>query len=212
MSRRFHPCLGARTRRAGRTAFRSAAERRLPWRSNIVSTFDSRSPAASSGSVQRTTNRVDDGSSTAPSPSVSSSESPSMSGCPSSTEAYRAFVTNRTRSPGLACFSIEGTWAARSTSPSEENRTTAVARGVIGGSARPVLRDQLVGEAELEEMELLIEPGRRDQLPVRPCLDDAALVENEDAIRALDRGEAVRDHEGGPAGKQRVERFLNEEL
>ena len=43
-------------------------------------------------------------------------------------------------------------------------------------------------------------------------LDEAPVLEDEDAVGAADRGEAVRDHEGGAALHQPLQRLLHEPL
>src|SRR5437868_1996017 len=47
---------------------------------------------------------------------------------------------------------------------------------------------------------------------VGALLDDAAALEDEDAVGVADRGEAVRDHEGGALGGERVERAQDQRL
>ena len=51
----------------------------------------------------------------------------------------------------------------------------------------------------LELVELEVEPFFSEQLLVRSAFTQLAFVENEDAIRPLDRRQAVRDHDRGAA-------------
>lgn len=48
-----------------------------------------------------------------------------------------------------------------------------------------------------------------EQLVVRTALGCAAAVQDDDLVRVADGGEAVRDGEGGAAGRERVDRFLH---
>src|SRR5205085_8410849 len=50
-------------------------------------------------------------------------------------------------------------------------------------------------------------PG--EQLGMGATLHDLAPLHHEDLVRAADRGEAVRDHERGPAAPQRAEPVLD---
>src|SRR5438128_3929363 len=54
-----------------------------------------------------------------------------------------------------------------------------------------------VAQPALEEPR--VDASGRDQLPMRPALDDPATVEHEDRVSPLRRGEAVRDRERGAA-------------
>lgn len=56
----------------------------------------------------------------------------------------------------------------------------------------------------------MIEALLRQQGVVRAALDDAALVEDENLIGALDGGQSVRDDEGGASAHESVEGFLHE--
>ncbi len=47
-----------------------------------------------------------------------------------------------------------------------------------------------------------------EQFVVRPAFDDASGVEHQDAVRAPDGAQAMRDHEAGPAFHQTCERDL----
>ena len=51
--------------------------------------------------------------------------------------------------------------------------------------------------AELEIVELPIDAVPGEQLGVRSCFEDAALVHHDDEVGALDRREAVCDADGG---------------
>lgn len=57
-----------------------------------------------------------------------------------------------------------------------------------------------------------VQPAHRDQLLVPPTLDDAALVEHEDAVGVADGGETVRDDEGGAPLRQVAETFEEQVL
>src|SRR5256886_7794290 len=65
---------------------------------------------------------------------------------------------------------------------------------------------------ELSCVETVVEAALREQLGVRALLDDAASVQHEDPVRALDRRETVRDHDRGAAAHESVERLLDEEF
>ena len=64
----------------------------------------------------------------------------------------------------------------------------------------------------MARVELVVPPLLRDQLVVRAPLDDAALLQYHDAVRVPDRGQAVRDHEGGAPGHQGVHALLYQRL
>src|SRR5439155_4209599 len=143
-------------------------------------------------------------------------------GCPRRRFAYRSLVTKSTRRPESSSFRYPGTCAARSTSPSEENRTTADARrwstlaGLVRGERVREGSEGAAGVAlrqpELQTVELLIEPGAFHQLRMGSGLHDPSLVQDEDSIGALDRGEAVRDDEHGAAPEEHLERLLDQKL
>src|SRR5436190_2201279 len=65
---------------------------------------------------------------------------------------------------------------------------------------------------ELSCVETVVEAALREQLGVRALLDDAASIQHEDPVRALDRRETVRDHDRGAAAHESVERLLDEEF
>src|SRR5262249_12120315 len=68
-----------------------------------------------------------------------------------------------------------------------------------------LLLHRLLGE--LEAVQLGVEAARREERLVRALLDDAPLVEDDDAIDRADRGEAVGDEQRGapaPGALQRV--------
>src|SRR5690606_37693360 len=67
-------------------------------------------------------------------------------------------------------------------------------------------------ETGLLLVEAAVEPAVAQQLVVRAALDDAALVHDEDLVRALDGGEAVRDDEGGAAAAERAQPVADEGL
>src|SRR5690606_1976664 len=62
---------------------------------------------------------------------------------------------------------------------------------------------------ELERGEAGVEAAPRRERLVRPVLDDAAPVEDEDAVGAADGREAVGDDERGAPLRQPVERLLH---
>ena len=55
-------------------------------------------------------------------------------------------------------------------------------------------------------------PRARHQLVVRPLLDDAAVLEDDDQVGVADRREPVRDHEGRAAREQRRSALLDPPL
>ena len=57
-----------------------------------------------------------------------------------------------------------------------------------------------------------VKPALRHELLVGALLDDAALVDDHDAIGVSDRREPVGDHHRGPVSHQLVQRLLNEYL
>src|SRR5581483_3492786 len=65
-------------------------------------------------------------------------------------------------------------------------------------------------EAVLLVVQLAVPALPLDQLGMRAALDDLAGLDDEDLVRALDRGQPVRDHEGGPAAAQRAQAVLNQ--
>ncbi len=64
----------------------------------------------------------------------------------------------------------------------------------------------------LELVETIVDTALRQQFLVRSLLAEAALVENENAVRVLYRTQTMRDYEGGAAGKQAVEGFADLEF
>src|SRR5205814_4802514 len=65
---------------------------------------------------------------------------------------------------------------------------------------------------ELPRVEAVVEAAAREELRVRALLDDAAPVEDQDPVRALDRRQPVRDHDRRAATHQTVKGLLNEEF
>jgi hypothetical protein len=61
----------------------------------------------------------------------------------------------------------------------------------------------------LELVELPINPAHCQQLLMRAGLAQLAFVHDEDAVSALDGGQAVRDHDGRSALHEAAERFAN---
>ncbi len=56
----------------------------------------------------------------------------------------------------------------------------------------------------------MVEPFLVHQFAVSPRLHKASFVQDEDAIGALDGGEAMGDHERGSAFHQLLQRFLDQ--
>ena len=79
--------------------------------------------------------------------------------------------------------------------PPYENTPSSAA----GGRPFAVLR-------ELHRMQPRIRAVAREELRVRPALDDAPLLHHHDHVGALDRRQAVRDHERRAPGHHAVER------
>ena len=52
----------------------------------------------------------------------------------------------------------------------------------------------------------------RQQLGMRPLLDDSPVIEDHDPVGPLDRGKAVRDQDRGAADHQPSQRFLHDRL
>src|SRR5438105_11140404 len=65
---------------------------------------------------------------------------------------------------------------------------------------------------ELLRVEVGIEATAAEQVLVRPLLDEATAVEDEDHVRGEDRREAVRDRDRRALLDQRLERRLDEPL
>jgi hypothetical protein len=63
---------------------------------------------------------------------------------------------------------------------------------------------------ELRVIEVRIEPPLADELGVRPLLNDAAFLEDQDLVGILDRGEAMRHNEGRPPGEERFQCLLDQ--
>ncbi len=104
--------------------------------------------------------------------------------------------------------------SARSTTPSRSTWTRTPCRSACARSppwpgtswpaegsgrrlGRPRGADLLV--LVLELVEPPVHPAPREQLLVRPPLADPSLVEDEDLVHVLHRGEPVGDHDRGPA-------------
>ena len=79
--------------------------------------------------------------------------------------------------------------------------------GFVGVRERRAVLD-----GELGAVELRIQAARRHQLGVFASLDDAALVEDQDLVGVADRGQAVGDHQGRPAGQRDRQRSLDRRL
>src|SRR5438876_2111759 len=75
-------------------------------------------------------------------------------------------------------------------------------------SANALRRDRTV----LQLVEAIVDTARVEQLAVRALLDDAALVQHDDAIDVLDRRQAVGDDDRGPAAHQLLQRVLDQVL
>jgi len=52
---------------------------------------------------------------------------------------------------------------------------------------------------ELAEIEFMVEPASLDQFPMRPLLDDPAVVDHQELVGIADGAQAMGDHEAGPA-------------
>src|SRR5215510_8681120 len=73
--------------------------------------------------------------------------------------------------------------------------------------------DEAIGlELVLLVVQRAVAAAERDELRVRAALDDLALLEHEDLIRAADRREAVRDDERRAPAPQRLEAVLDHRL
>ena len=77
---------------------------------------------------------------------------------------------------------------------------------LIGGGVRGLPRCAV---RELDAVQARVRAVRREQLGVRPDLDDAPAVEHDDAVGVLDRRQPVRDHDRGASAHQRIERGLH---
>src|SRR5690606_29090159 len=80
--------------------------------------------------------------------------------------------------------------------------------GGIAGSIAP--RRRQVAVLGLEQAVVHAPPGV--QLVVGARLHDAAVVQDQDAVRAADGGQAVGHHEGGPALEQPPQRLLDQQF
>src|SRR5262249_18367337 len=67
-------------------------------------------------------------------------------------------------------------------------------------------------EAVLLVVELAVASALAEQLLVGAALHDLAALQDQDLVGALDGGEAVRDHERGPAAAQRAQSILDHAL
>src|SRR5690606_8670799 len=65
---------------------------------------------------------------------------------------------------------------------------------------------------ELGLVESAVDGAAGEQLVVPTLLDDAPGVDDDDAVGMLHGGEAVRDHEGGAALRELLERLLDGSL
>src|SRR5207237_1286380 len=65
---------------------------------------------------------------------------------------------------------------------------------------------------ELLRVQLRVETAAAEELLVRPLLDEAAAVDDEDHVGGEDRREPVRDRDRRPALHQGLERVLDEPL
>src|SRR5690606_11180202 len=63
--------------------------------------------------------------------------------------------------------------------------------------------------AKLHVVQRRVQAAGRQELLVRPLLDDLARIEDDDAVGVLYRGQAMRDHQGGAAAHQAFERRLH---
>src|SRR5580693_2739589 len=64
----------------------------------------------------------------------------------------------------------------------------------------------------LQLVEAVVNAADEKQFLVRTLFAQAAFVEDQNAVGVLDRAQAMRNHHGGAAGKQTVERFADHQL
>src|SRR5437870_13156633 len=104
--------------------------------------------------------------------------------------AWRRRTTIETRMPARRIF-MDCLRSAATKLPLWERRKSA---DFVGALRRP--SSQRSGRAlvieELQVVQLAVDAAPREQLLVRPDLHDRAAVEDDDLVRAADRGEAVR--------------------
>ena len=87
--------------------------------------------------------------------------------------------------------------------PSPPRCQERAARAATSGAPGPS------GSGELLVVQPPVLAPARDQSGMRPLLDDAAGGKDDDAIRALHRREAMRDHEHGAPRHEALERALH---
>src|SRR5438552_260924 len=114
---------------------------------------------------------------------------------------WPGFLAERT--PGCKTRRLRAGWskAARAGHGSDED-----------GLGRHVGQRHRALVDELPRVEAVVEAAAREELRVRALLDDAAPVEHQDPVRALDRRQPVRDHDRRAATHQTVKGLLNEEF
>src|SRR4029077_199525 len=79
----------------------------------------------------------------------------------------------------------------------------------LGCEVRAGVHEPVLLEAILLVIQLPVAAMLREELSVRPALDDLSPLEHQDLIGAADRREAVGDHERGAAVPERAQAVLN---
>src|SRR5438034_2836695 len=64
----------------------------------------------------------------------------------------------------------------------------------------------------LQLVQTVVDAALSEKFLMSALLAQAALVENQDSVRILNRAEAMGDHQGGTARQQLVERLANQQL
>src|SRR5260221_8959764 len=128
-----------------------------------------------------------------------------------------AAIVHRGRRPGLAWVPPQHSRGFRLWAEDSERVIGAQRRGDL--RFVEVRREILAGIDELVGLELVLLVVERavpsthgDELGVGPALDDLAVLEDQDLVRAADRRQPVCDDERGPAPPQRLQPALAEGL
>src|SRR5581483_5369235 len=125
-----------------------------------------------------------------------------------STSLYSARKRFRCRGPWRAAFVCCCTWRAIGSAPPSNTSTWArrrVCAPISPRSGRDRSRvlarvsKEIALEAILAIVQLTVATAEREQLVMAAALDHFAVLEDEDLVGALDRRQAVRDDERGPA-------------
>lgn len=66
--------------------------------------------------------------------------------------------------------------------------------------------------SELRPIEIGVQPTSGQQLGVRPTLNDLAIFDHEDLVGATDRGQSVRDDDGGAPDQSIIQGLLHSHL